>query len=504
YALAMITLVGFALSGLALAFLSAGALFVRLGWAGKWAGRKVFGSGNARVKSGYQRSGFGYVIQGVVGNPVMPLVMVAAVFVFVGTTLIYFINNNKGVEFFVETEAEQAIVYVLARGNLSLDEKDALLRQAEAVVINHPGIRSAFAFAGNGGLNANTGGAGAPADAIGQIQLETIPWEERPESTEAWFTIPILNYTVEREIKAHAFEGASVMEDIGDQLAQIPGIKTEALALAQGPAQGKPVHLRLKGDNFDELMTAAGVARAQFDVTPGLVQTEDTRPLPGIDWQIDVDVEKAGRYGADVATVGAMVQLVTRGIWLDNMRVDSSDEEIEIRVRLPEEDRVLSTLDTLKVRTGDGLVPLANFITRTPVAELAQISRVDQVRYFDVKADVIDGLQKLVTTDDEGVEVTAALLRPSPSGDITFDDGTTYTVFTMNEAGRNMDLQAAINTGAVRVIAVNANERIAELTKWLDTDPLTSGIEAEWTGDQEEQAESGAFLGQAFLGALGL
>ena len=40
-----------------------------------------------------------------------------------------------------------------------------------------------------------------------------------------------------------------------------------------------------------------------------------------------------------------MVQLVTRGILLDTMRVDSSDEEIEIRVRLPEEDRFLSTLD---------------------------------------------------------------------------------------------------------------------------------------------------------------
>ena len=94
--------------------------------------------------------------------------------------------------------------------------------------------------------------------------------------------------------------------------------------------------------------------RSIFDQTEGLIQVEDTRPLPGIDWQIDVDVEKAGRYGADVATVGAMIQLVTRGILLDTMRVDSSDEEIEIRVRLPEEDRFLSTLDNLKVRTADG------------------------------------------------------------------------------------------------------------------------------------------------------
>ncbi|WP_415403461.1 efflux RND transporter permease subunit [Tateyamaria sp. SN3-11] len=179
--LAMTALVGLALTGLMTVVLAIFAFFLRMGWVGMWAQRKVFGTSNRRVKSGYQRSGFGYVIKGIVGNPFMPLVMVGAVFVFVGTTLIYFINNNKGVEFFVETETEQAIVYVLARGNLSLDEKDGLLRQAEAVVNAHPGIRSAFAFAGNGGLNANTGGAGAPKDSIGQIQLETIPWEERPD-----------------------------------------------------------------------------------------------------------------------------------------------------------------------------------------------------------------------------------------------------------------------------------------------------------------------------------
>ena len=98
-----------------------------------------------------------------------------------------------------------------------------------------------------------------------------------------------------------------------------------------------------------------------------LTQIEDTRPLPGIDWQIDVDVQKAGRYGADVATVGAMVQLVTRGILLDTMRVDSSDEEVEIRVRMPEEYRLLSTLDTLKVRTSDGLVPCQTLSHASPL-----------------------------------------------------------------------------------------------------------------------------------------
>ncbi|MEL6566599.1 MAG: efflux RND transporter permease subunit [Pseudomonadota bacterium] len=498
-------IVGLLLAGIVTALMCIGAVFNRIGGGAAWAARAVFGERRRKVRSGYRRSGFGYVIQGIVGNAMMPLVMVGVVFIFVGTTLIYFINNNNGVEFFVETETEQAIVYVMARGNMSLEEKDALLRQVEERVVAHPGIRSTFAFAGSGGLNANTGGASNPRDTIGQVQIETIPWEERPEATEPWFTLPFTDYVVMREIKAPDFDGDYVLDELSAELSGIPGIRTEVLPLAQGPASAKPVHLRIKGDNWDDLLQAAGTARAQFDATPGLIRIEDTRPLPGIDWQIDVNVEKAGRYGADVATVGAMVQLVTRGLLLDTMRVDSSDEEIEIRVRLPEEDRVLSTLDTLKVRTGDGLVPLANFITRTPVAELAQINRVDQQRYFDVKSDVMDGLQKLVETrdvDGTSVEQTLATLRPSPAGPITSEDGATYAVMALDAAAAGRNVVEEFDAGDLRMVPINANERVAELTKWLETDPFPVGLEHEWTGDQQDQEESGAFLGQAFAGAL--
>ena len=145
------------------------------------------------------------------------------------------------------------------------------------------------------------------------------------------------------------------------------------------------------------------------------------------------------------------------------MRVDTSDEEIEIRVRLPEDDRVLSTLDALKVRTAEGLVPLSNFITRRPVPRLAQIDRVDGERYFDVKADVAPGL-------------------------VVTEDGTVFA------------------EGDAEGLPVTANERIAEITELLESpdNPLPASVGWEWTGDQEEQAESQAFLQTSFMGALGL
>ena len=496
-------LVAVAISGVLLGLTSFFALFTRMGRGGRWVTSRLFRKEPTVIKAGYRRSGFGRLIAFIAGNPVMPLVVAGVVFVFVGTTMIFFGNNSKGVEFFVESEPEQAIVYVLARGNLSLAEKDAIMQQAEAIVLAHPGVSTAFAFAGEGGLDSNTGGAQAPKDSIGQVQLETIPWEDRALRPE--------------------LDGDIVIAELTEALSAIPGIKIEILAQARGPASGKPVHLRLKSDSFTDLIAATAQARDTFEKTPGLTLIEDTRPLPGIDWQIDVDVAKAGQYGADVVTVGAMVQLVTRGLLLDTMRVDSSDEEIEIRVRLPQEDRVLSTLDTLKVRTVDGLVPLSNFITRTPVPKLAEINRIDQKRYLDVKADVFPGLVKLVRTVDAsqgaakaGTEqagtaqtgettITLATMRPAgDAGDITGPEGAAFKITNRTNAAQGVDLQQELDNGTLRMIPINANERIAELTKWLETRPLPAGVSYEWTGDQEDQAESQAFLSSAFTAALGL
>ena len=442
-----------------------------------------------KIEAGYRRSVFGHVIHFIAGNPIMPIISIAGVLAIVVTVFTWYGRDNNGTEFFVDSEPEQAIVYVLARGNLSLTEKDNMLKAAEEIVIAHPAVESTFAFAGSGGLNQNTGGAQPPLDMVGQVQFELIPWEDRPRADyQPW---PEWLPFVHMDGVAPEFDGDRVLDTLEAELQQLPGIRIEILSQNRGPASAKPVHLRIKGDDLAVLEEATELARAQFEATPALRDIEDTLPLPGIDWQIDVDVEKAGRYGANVATVGGMVQLVTRGLLLDTMRVDSSDEEIEIRVRLPEEDRVLSTLDSLKVRTQDGLVPLSNFITRTPVKKLGRITRVDQERYFDVKAGVEDGWMQIVDGEEA---VVAYASGTDAAGQLIFPQGTTGTE----------TIQAQVDAGEFNTVPVTPADRIGLLTQWLETSPLPAGLSWEWTGDQEDEAESQAFLSQAFAGALGL
>lgn len=461
-------------------------------------------------KAGYRRSIFGRLINLITGNwefpflkwlplsRLAPFLFVGLVIYFVFQVFNYFGENSKGVEFFVETEPEQAIVFVRARGNLSLDEKDRLVRSVEARLLDIEGIESIFSFAGAGGINQNTGGAEAPKDTIGQIQLELAPWDEREK-------------------------GKAILAKIDKEVKDIPGIRAEILQADIGPASGKPLNIRLTGSNWDDLLSAADQVNSFLQTNDKLVDIDDTRPLPGIDWQIDVDVEQAGRYGANVATVGAMVQLVTRGILLDTMQVDTSEEEIEIRVRYPEKDRVLSTLDTMRVRTADGLIPLSNFIVRRPVPKLAQIDRYQTERYFTVRAGVVDGenaqaqidrvtswlaLQSVLPTETDRTNLAIWLAEASEPESANYGklsawaEAYTAPQEVLDAVSTDAD---ALSDWLTQDAVSNDSEMLEGLMEALDTTgKLPASVTWELAGDQEDQAESQAFLGKAFVGALGL
>ena len=379
--------------------------------------RAIFGPAPAPklVETGYRRTAFGRVVQFVVGNPIMPFVAIGAALGGMVMIVSTFSENNYGVEFFVKTEPERSLIYVRARGNLSLAEKDRLVREVEDTVLDIEGVASVFAFAGDGGLE-KRGGEGPP-DSIGEIQLELLPWDQRRP-------------------------GDEIIAEVEERIAKVPGVIAELQVQRDGPQQGKPIQLRLEAQNFELLLRTADAAQRLFQADPDLIKVDDTSPLPGIDWAISVDREMAGRFGADMSTIGTLVQLVTRGAKLDVYRPDDADEELDIRVRFPEQDRTLATLDQLKLRTNVGLVPLSNFIEITPERRLGEISRFETVRFIDVRADLAEG--------------------------------------------------------------VNANEKIAEIEAYLKENPLPAGVEYVFRGDQEEQAESQAFLMSAFIGALGL
>jgi multidrug efflux pump len=343
-------------------------------------------------------------------------------------TFVAFGLYNNGVEFFIEDEPDVASLFVSARGNLSANDIRDLAISVEDEVLQVAGldnvVMTATAPGGGGGGNGIDLAApqDMPADVVATMQIELADFNKRRKAAE-------------------------IFEEIRQRTADIPGIKVEVRKMEGGPPTGKDVRLELKSSNYGALVANVGRVREHFNSQDDLRDIEDGRPLPGIEWEVDVDREEAGRYNAGIASVGAMVQMVTNGILIGNYRPDDSEDVVDIRVRLPEEERSLGQLDQLKLRTPNGQVPISNFVTVLPQPKVSSITRRDGLYAMDVKANIAEGAQ--------------------------FE-------------GRDM----------------LPDDKVRQIQTWLDTQVWPDTLQMRFRGADEEQKEAGAFLGKAAMASL--
>lgn len=348
-------------------------------------------------------------------------VLAATGVILVGTIMLFSAFSN-GVEFFVDTEPEQAIVLVSARGNLSAQDTLSLARDVEEIVLRTDGVKTVFTRTGPGLGSGSSGRNDVPKDLIAQMMIELKPYEERRK-------------------------GAIILEDIRQQTKSIPGIKVELRKQEDGPPTGKDIQIELTSTDYQKMLETTAMIRAHLDTgVDGLIDVEDGRPLPGIEWIMTVDREMAGRFGADVTSVGAVIQLVTNGIMIGEYRPDDAQDEVDIRARFPDSYRVLDQLDHLRVQTQQGLVPITNFVTRDAEPQVSTIERINGYRRIMVKANTA--------------------IDPA-TGD-----------------------------------KINVDEKVGEISAWLASQDIDPAVRVTFRGANEEQAESASFLGGALIGAL--
>ena len=269
----------------------------------------------------------------------------------------------KGFEFFVDEEPDEFSVLVSARGNLSADEKRDIVMDVEKVVATVNGIKSIFATSG-GQIQTTNNQGGVPVDNIGRITVELKNYRLRPK-------------------------GSLIMREIQRKTANLAGIHVEVRQPQQGPPVGKDVMIDIASDNPPDLLATTAIVRRHMDTLPELRDVEDTRPLPGIEWDVNINRELANRFGVSTQAIGTAIQLVTNGILLGKYRPDDTTDEIDIRVRYPREERGIQAMDQLRVATNTGqMVPISNFVTLKPVQRTDFIERVDRHQVYHVRANI--------------------------------------------------------------------------------------------------------------------
>ena len=321
---------------------------------------------------------------------------------------------GKGTIFFNDTDPQFLTVSVSGRGNFSASEVDKLVRRVEQRMFSVPGIRS---------MNAQTllpgssgGGPDAVADRIGVVFIELTPESDRSQS------------------------GFDVIRIIRERTLDLPGLRVEVQPVEQGPSIGKPIQIELRSRYRELLKPAMAEIRDYLDTLPELIDIDDTRALPSIEWRMEVDRAQAAIYGADVTTSGVALQLVTSGVKVAEYRPSGADDAVDIRARYPREYRGIKAMESIKVSTDKGLVPLSNFVSVEPAQGVDTLRRINGFPTERIRAQVLEG-----------------------------------------------------------VIPDNV---VAHLKVWLSEQDFDPRIEFQFRGANEEQAESIAFVSVAFLLSL--
>ena len=278
------------------------------------------------------------------------------------------------------------------------------------------GIQQLYGFSGSNSLVLERG---ASRDKISSFLVELYPRKQRDRGS------------------------LEIFAEVRERTRDMPGIYVTGKEVESGPPVGKDLQIQISSIDREGMYKRTAEIRQWIEQNiDGLRDIEDTLPLAGIQWEMAVDRSQAAMLGVNVGSIGQMVQMGTNGVMIGEYRPDDADDELEIRLRYPQQDRQLEALDQLRVNTSAGPVPISNFTQRVAKPRVDAIQRMDMVE----------------------------------------------TVFIMSntEDGYLTDNQAR------------------QIARWLETQDIDDSIRIKFRGANEEQADSAQFLSVAFSLAMSL
>ncbi|MEO1041957.1 MAG: efflux RND transporter permease subunit [Pseudomonadota bacterium] len=211
-----------------------------------------------------------------------------------------------------------------------------------------------------------------------------------------FFTVKIQD-AAERRFTAIDFEAAW-----RQATGRIPGAQKLTFSYSL-TSSALPVEILVLGTDDDEARAAVKELRTRLEEMRGVFDVTDDRFRTTDEVQISLRPEAAA-FGVDLQTVAQAVRASYFGA--EATRIQRDREEIEVRVRLPENERAtIEDIKRQKIMIAGEAVPIAAVANITVGQAPAAITRLDGKRLFSLKADVDPN----ITT---GGAITARLLGP--------------------------------------------------------------------------------------------
>jgi multidrug efflux pump len=243
---------------------------------------------------------------------------------------------------------------------------------------------------------------------------------------------------------------AEYLDKIRTAVKGIPGAEITVEQEQGGPPTGKPVAIEITAESFEELTAVSKDIQRYIDSLQigGIEELKSDLQNNKPEVVVEIDRERANREGISTAQIG--MELRTAIFGREASKYKDANDEYPIQVRYKEEQRNnLNALMNLKLTFRD--MNMGGVVRQIPLSSVAKI------RYAN-----------------------------------------TYGGIKRKNEKRMVILGSNVLSG------YNANEIVAQVDAALKNYKLPTGVAVKMGGEQEEQAETGAFLGRALMISLGL
>lgn len=238
------------------------------------------------------------------------------------------------------------------------------------------------------------------------------------------------------------------MEAIRDLVEKYPGVLITVDKQRNGPPVGKAVNIEFVGEDYEQLIAFVAEAKDYLESNsiPGLEELKSDLSLGSPEVVIQIDREKARRFGLSTSQIAT--ELRTSLFGLEVSKYKEGEEDFPIQLRLAEEYRYdINTLVNKKIGFRDKF------------------------------------------GDKREVPISAVA---------TIEYGSTYG------SVKRKDLEKAITLYSNVLDGYNPTEINNEIKELMENYAIPDGLSVKFTGEQEEQAKSMAFLLNALMIALSL
>src|SRR5690554_5332898 len=239
-----------------------------------------------------------------------------------------------------------------------------------------------------------------------------------------------------------------IMEDIRDLVEKYPGVQITVDKQTNGPPVGAPINIESSGEDFVELIAFVNRLRESIAESniEGIEELKSDLELGNPEVVVNINRENALRFGLSTSVIANELRTALFGLEVSKYKEGEDDYPIQLRLA-----------DEFRYDIGALMNKKVNFMDKFGNQKVIPISSVAEVEY-----------------------------------------GSSYGSVKRKDLDKVITLSSNVNDGYNPTVI---NEQIKELVANYE---IPDGVDVRFTGEQEEQDKSTAFLMNALLIAVSL